>query len=769
MWAKKNLERQCMMNNHDTVIAPDVSLARLQAENRFLQQRVSDLEHRASYLHTLCSKLSDIMLVVDMEGHYVEIFATHPILPAQLNQPLNQKTLHDTFPAPQADMLLLKIREALAIRQVIPIDYHLATATGTHWFMGFIHPLNPQHVCCILHDFTERKQIETELEQSLACQKATIESTADGVLVVAQDGSIVTFNHRFVELWRLPDDWQTRFMHQERFTLLESQVKDKDGFIRRVAELCDLIEMEGYDLIELQDGRILEGYTTPYRVRNTIAGRVWSFRDVTERRRAEVALQTSQAQLQAIFDNAAVGVVLLDMLGRYIQFNERWADMICVIPEELSQTTYLDVTHPEHREQSWNAMQALVQGKLVVYRMEQRYVRSDGSTFWGDLSLTSIRNDQGIPTALIAIITDITERKRAEAELQRANIKLAHWLNELKHHNRDLTLLNEFSEALQACTTAFEVYQLVARIGQRLFGEHTGTLYIRNPDSGVFEVVASWGRSDSGTAPLDPELCQIFDPHRHQRTNNVYVCQDCQHIAGVPSYPCLCIHLIADQQKMGVLRLSSAQIRLPQIQKRLERLGLMLVEQLTLALANLQLRQQLREQSIRDPLTGLFNRRYMEETVKRELQRAIRYQHPVGVVMLDIDHFKTFNDTWGHDGGDAVLQAVGLFLQEHIRGSDVACRYGGEEFILILPDAPLEDTYHRAHELRTGIKDLQIQHNDRQLPTITISIGVASFPMHGLTIEEVIKVADTALYQAKTRGRDQVVLAQQGQPDDTDA
>lgn len=185
-----------------------------------------------------------------------------------------------------------------------------------------------------------------------------------------------------------------------------------------------------------------------------------------------------------------------------------------------------------------------------------------------------------------------------------------------------------------------------------------------------------------------------------------------------------------------------------------------MVEQLTLALANLQLREQLREQSIRDPLTGLFNRRYMEETLKRELQRANRYQYPIGVVMLDIDHFKQFNDTWGHDGGDAVLRAIGLFLQEHIRGSDVACRYGGEEFILILPDAPLEDTYHRAHELRAGIKDLQIQHNGQQLPTVTTSVGVASFPVHGVTIEEVIKVADTALYQAKTGGRDQVVLAQ---------
>ncbi len=742
------------------MIAPDVALAPLQAENRFLQQRVSDLEYRASYLHTLCSNLSDMVLVVDAHGRFVEIFAIHPILPATPNQALNQKTLHDTFPAPQADMLLLKIQEALATRQVISIDYHLTVATRTHWFTGAIHPLDPQQVCCILHDFTERKQIETELAQSLARQKATIESTSDGVLVVAQDGSIVNFNHRFAELWRLPDDWQIRFMCQGRFTLLESQVKDRSRFIRRMAELCDLIEAEGYDLIELKDGRILEGYTTPYRVRGIIVGRVWSFRDVTERKRDEVALQASQAQLQAIFDNAAVGVVLIDGQGRYLQFNERWLEMICITSEELLQTTYLDVTHPHDREQSRKAMQSLIHGKMTAYRVEQRYIRSDGSTFWGDLALTPIRTDRGMPTALVAIVTDISDRKRAEAELQRANTKLVHSVNELKNHNHDLTLLNKFSEGLQACRTVSEAYQLVARFGKRLFVEHAGTLYIRNPGSGVFEVVASWGRSDSNTTPFQPELCLIFDPHQRQLANNFYASQHCEHKAGVPSHPCLCIPLIADQHKIGILRLSSEQIRLPQINERLQRLGLMMVEQLTLALANLQLREQLREQSIRDPLTGLFNRRYMEETLKRELQRANRYQYPIGVVMLDIDHFKQFNDTWGHDGGDAVLRAIGLFLQEHIRGSDVACRYGGEEFILILPDAPLEDTYHRAHELRAGIKDLQIQHNGQQLPTVTTSVGVASFPVHGVTIEEVIKVADTALYQAKTGGRDQVVLAQ---------
>ena len=179
-----------------------------------------------------------------------------------------------------------------------------------------------------------------------------------------------------------------------------------------------------------------------------------------------------------------------------------------------------------------------------------------------------------------------------------------------------------------------------------------------------------------------------------------------------------------------------------------------------MALANLQLREELHAQSIRDPLTGLFNRRYLEESLKQQIHFARRKKQPLGMIMLDVDYFKRFNDTYGHDAGDLVLQKIAAYLQNHIRGSDIACRYGGEEMMIILPEASLENTRQRAEQLRSGIKGLNIRHNKQSLGKITVSLGVSAYPEHGSSSQELFEAADSALYQAKAQGRDRVITAQ---------
>jgi diguanylate cyclase (GGDEF)-like protein len=175
---------------------------------------------------------------------------------------------------------------------------------------------------------------------------------------------------------------------------------------------------------------------------------------------------------------------------------------------------------------------------------------------------------------------------------------------------------------------------------------------------------------------------------------------------------------------------------------------------------NLRLQKTLRVQAVRDPLTRLFNRRYLEETFERELRRAERQRKPLGVIMLDLDHFKAFNDTFGHAAGDALLRIFGQFLVSRSRREDVACRYGGEEFVLIFPDAPLDTTIRRAGQLREEAKSLQVQHHGHPLGNVTISVGIAAFPEHGSTTATLLRAADEALYRAKTEGRDRVEAAQ---------
>jgi diguanylate cyclase (GGDEF)-like protein len=167
----------------------------------------------------------------------------------------------------------------------------------------------------------------------------------------------------------------------------------------------------------------------------------------------------------------------------------------------------------------------------------------------------------------------------------------------------------------------------------------------------------------------------------------------------------------------------------------------------------------LRELSIRDPLTGLFNRRYLEESLELEMIRALRQHYPIGIIMADIDHFKRLNDTYGHLAGDAVLVQVGMLLPTLVRGSDPVCRYGGEEFILVLPGASLEITQKRAELMREGIKNIQMQDDGQTLEAVTLSLGVAVFPDHGSTIDAILRAADIALYRAKRAGRDRVMVA----------
>ena len=182
-------------------------------------------------------------------------------------------------------------------------------------------------------------------------------------------------------------------------------------------------------------------------------------------------------------------------------------------------------------------------------------------------------------------------------------------------------------------------------------------------------------------------------------------------------------------------------------------------ERISLALANLKLREVLRSQSIRDPLTGLFNRRYMEESLEREVRRGVRNKDGVALLMLDIDHFKQFNDTYGHQAGDALLRGFGEFLSQRTRGQDVACRFGGEEFVLILSGASAADGCKRAEILRQELPQLMVEHAGQVLGRITVSIGVSAFPVHGATGEELLRTADLALYRAKKEGRDRVVEA----------
>ncbi|HEX2713801.1 MAG TPA: diguanylate cyclase [Candidatus Acidoferrales bacterium] len=479
--------------------------------------------------------------------------------------------------------------------------------------------------------------------------------------------------------------------------------------------------------------------------------------EAAERGRAEEAASHLAAIVQSCHD-AIIGETLDGIISSWNAGAER---IYGYTAQEIIGRPVLMLVPPDRAEETQRLIERLRRGELIE-DYETVRLRKDGQAINVSLTFSPVRDAAGKVASASKIARDITERKRSEQALQQANAVLTGWLRELEKRTHETTLLNEMGDLLQTCVTAEEAYAVIARFAQRLFPTEAGALCVLNPSQNLVEAVAVWGDSPVGERVFAPEECWAL------RRGQVHVADDatsgllCRHV-GAPPGGYLCVPMMGQGEALGVLHLQYAGppaevgARLTETERRL---AITAAGHIGLALANLRLRETLRIQSIRDPLTGLFNRRYMEESLARELRRAARNQRRVGAIMLDLDHFKRFNDNYGHEAGDAMLRELGEFLRMRTRREDIACRYGGEEFVLVLPEASVEVTWHRAERLREEFKHLNLQHRGHSLGTVTLSLGLAFFPEHGSTVGDILRAADNALYRAKAEGRDRVILSE---------
>ena len=330
---------------------------------------------------------------------------------------------------------------------------------------------------------------------------------------------------------------------------------------------------------------------------------------------------------------------------------------------------------------------------------------------------------------------EIVQRKAAQDQLSAANGTIGSLLEEARLETGAVTQISEIGALLQGCASRDEAFGLIPERMARLFPGTSGTLSVLNSIRTRAEVVARWGDVRSEDASLSIPLVA------HEEAIGVLVVQD-------------------DRQ-------SSVGTRPPYANEaaRQRHLASAVAEHIALTVSNLDLRGALHLQATRDPLTGLYNRRYMQESLDREFYRARRRERPLSVMMLDIDHFKRYNDNFGHAAGDDALRLVGETLLGSVRAEDLACRYGGEEFLLILPECPLEQAGVRADQIRARLKELYLEREGELPDVVTVSIGVAAFhETITRNVEVLIKFADDALYQAKHDGRDRVAIARQEQP-----
>ncbi|MBA4502404.1 GGDEF domain-containing protein [Marinobacterium marinum] len=333
--------------------------------------------------------------------------------------------------------------------------------------------------------------------------------------------------------------------------------------------------------------------------------------------------------------------------------------------------------------------------------------------------------------------------RQLNAEIQeRKNIQI-----ELQARYQMLNLMAELDARLHAARSAQDIIAALTEYLPRQLPRLEGVLCRVTQDRRL-NILTHWGRfalmgdehATSIELPTSPDrwgLPALYDPDGIRNIHQVLPLRSGNNLLGVI--------LLGPSPRHDSLVSSVLQI---------------LSEHLSLALTNLHLREQLIEEASHDPLTGLYNRRYLHNWLGHELARSDRHGRSLGLMLIDIDHFKQINDHFGHEAGDLALQGIAAFILQQIRESDIACRFGGEEIILALPEASLFHAQERATDLLQGIRSLSLRtHSGTPLPELTVSIGLAAYPQHAHNADSLIRVADQAMYRAKAAGRNRIMIA----------
>ena len=464
----------------------------------------------------------------------------------------------------------------------------------------------------------------------------------------------------------------------------------------------------------------------------------------------ETAQQVEQERMRAgslyarsLIEASLDPLVTIGADGRIMEANQATETATGRTRQDLIGSYFSDYfTDPDRARAGYQ--QVLTLGRVVDYPLTLQH--ASGRRMDVLYNASTFHDADGRVAGVFAAARDVTDTVRSQRELQATN--------------REVLLLSQMSDLLQSCQTADEAVPIMRASLEELFPEAMGRAFLADPQTAQLDEVLSWGGAGATGETIPPTECWALRRSTiHEVNLGNHLNPPC-HYLDAESRPYLCVPLLAQGQVLGIIHLvvTPAESLGDADRERLTHLARATADTISLALANIRLRENLQALSTRDPLTGLYNRRFLEDALARELSRAGRNQETGAVAMIDIDHFKAFNDSFGHDAGDAVLVAVAERLKE-FRDTDVPCRFGGEEFLLVLTDLTLEQAVSRMERLRADSGQTVALHKGQPLPAITVSIGVAAFPQHGRDSTGVIKQADEALYQAKESGRDRVVAA----------
>jgi diguanylate cyclase (GGDEF)-like protein/PAS domain S-box-containing protein len=465
--------------------------------------------------------------------------------------------------------------------------------------------------------------------------------------------------------------------------------------------------------------------------------------------------------------------------------NRKWLDYSGLTVEQSRGAGWTVAVHPDDLEDCSSKWEAAI-SSAQPYVAEFRFRGKDGIFRWFLARANPIHDAGGKVVKWFGTCTDIEDQKQnqqmLEEQILERTVQLAdtntrlqeemlekdfarreldqqneRMLGELKKRSERATMLAKMGELLQSCISRDEVFAAALGYAPRIFPAVPGAMALLDASRNLAEVIGSWSDCQLPMLVFEPAACWALRTGHSHLVLAGDTTAPCAHAADVKN-TYLCCPILAQGETLGIVHFQ-ATTEAPRMDASEVSFKTTFAAQVGLSIANIRLREALRTQSVRDALTGLYNRRYLEETLEREVRRAARAEQSLGFLMIDLDHFKNFNDTYGHDAGDAVLRETALFLAKGVRAEDLVCRFGGEEFVVILPTADLESSRARGERLRSKMSELTIMYQGKSLGMVTISVGVAALPEHGMSPKQLMAAADAALYEAKRSGRDRVVVA----------
>jgi diguanylate cyclase (GGDEF)-like protein/PAS domain S-box-containing protein len=609
-----------------------------------------------------------------------------------------------------------------------------------------------------------RKQMDADMQQSEERYRAVVETQTEMILRWTIEGKVIFANEAFRRCFgeaseKLEIKSIQPHIHPDDFEVLLQKLSALGPHLTELTTEFRMLAPEGEIRWHHWNNRAILDQNGQLTEIQSVG------RDITDLKRAERALQDSETRYRIVAQMVSdyAYVVRFGTQGE-IQMewvNGAFARTLGYDPVRLGiNNEWLQLIHPEDRSLIEGVTAQLKVGQTVTHEMR---VITGNEVRWLRVYNYPVRDElTGRLVRVYGAVQDISRNRKAEDDLRQSYQKLAQSVHILERHNREITLVGEMGDLLQSCLHFDEARQVFAQFAGQLFPDLSGALFLFDAERNMLETAAAWGHNLQTEREFIARDCWALRRGRLymvETSSNVLLCNHVNPPASHSFTPYQCVPMMAQGEMLGMLYLENPSPGSTETLLNQTPLALMVAERLGMALSNIKLRETLRYQATRDALSGLLNRRVLEEMVEKELRDAALTQQTLAILMTDMDNFKRINDTYGYDAGDMLITQAGAMLQATCQPGETPFRFGGDQFALLVLGATPETAQQRALRLQTDIGSLRAAINGRPVGKITSCVGIAVYPQHADTRVALLHAAEQALFTAKANGSGSIAIA----------